>query len=200
MYETQKPEPGSEQLKTFDSLTGLLDRRSFNEALHLCEENIPGKFTIAFIDLDGLKKINDTEGHVKGDEYIQGAAHAMSDVLRATDLIALTQASESGRIGGDEIGVILKDVSKPEDINEIVTRVREGFKEKGIKASIGTASHQLEENSSETLHRADEAMKRDKEERKKKELEAKSRLQRLMMGGAKILLKGAGVYDPRIHG
>lgn len=195
MSEIQKPEPSPEHFKTYDSLTGLLDRRSFNEALQLCEEETPGNFTIAFIDLDGLKKINDTEGHVKGDEYIQGAAHAMSDVLRATDLIALT-----GRIGGDEIGVILKDVSKSEDVSEIVTRIREGFKEKGIKASIGTAPHQLEESSSETLHRADEVMKRDKEERKKEELEAKNRLQRLMMGGAKILLKGAGVYDPRIHG
>jgi diguanylate cyclase (GGDEF)-like protein len=85
-----------------DPLTNLYNRRRFDEALErelAMAARDEHELGLMIIDLDGLKKINDSVGHAAGDEVIVATARALSDQLRITDWIA--------RLGGDEFGVVL---------------------------------------------------------------------------------------------
>lgn len=85
-----------------DSLTGLYNRRYGQmQVKQLMEEEIP--FLFCFIDMDGLKYINDTMGHAKGDVAIRRVASVLQHVFRRDDTII--------RIGGDEFVVILPQCS-----------------------------------------------------------------------------------------
>lgn len=87
-----------EQAAFTDSLTGLYNRRYGRMQADLLMKNqIP--FLFCFIDMDGLKRINDTMGHAKGDMAITAVANALQRVFRHDDTII--------RIGGDEFIVIL---------------------------------------------------------------------------------------------
>jgi diguanylate cyclase (GGDEF)-like protein len=89
-----------EQLALTDELTGLRNRRGF---LLLAEQGLRiarrthAKCLLLFADLDGLKNVNDTQGHPAGDELIIDAANVLTSVFRESDVI--------GRLGGDEFGV-----------------------------------------------------------------------------------------------
>ena len=101
-------------LSMIDDLTGLNNRRGF---LRLSEHHVKlayriGKpFMIAFIDLDGLKQINDTYGHQEGNHALVDASNVLKDSFRQSDILA--------RIGGDEFAALVADAS--EDSIEIVT-------------------------------------------------------------------------------
>ena len=87
---------------THDELTGLLNRSAFEQKLEeaLVESRDTGiKHALAFVDLDRLKIINDSAGHVAGDALLRGVAGALPNYLREGDVI--------GRLGGDEFGIIL---------------------------------------------------------------------------------------------
>lgn len=88
-------------LATSDELTGLANRRGF---LAIAEHQLRlaarmgHRLTLAFVDLDGLKRVNDTLGHTRGDEMLREAADVLLDVFRASDL--------TSRLGGDEFCVL----------------------------------------------------------------------------------------------
>ena len=87
-----------------DSLTGLLNRRGFDERLR--EEISRAQRTgvplsIVLLDCDDLKRINDVHGHEHGDAALQALARALRDGKRISDV--------AGRLGGDEFGLILPD-------------------------------------------------------------------------------------------
>ncbi|WP_424140504.1 putative bifunctional diguanylate cyclase/phosphodiesterase [Roseomonas chloroacetimidivorans] len=85
-------------LATHDSLTGLLNRRSFVEAVRtLCEEK--RSFALILIDLDNFKGINDTYGHQTGDRLLQGIAGRIHQSIRPQDI--------SARLGGDEFAALI---------------------------------------------------------------------------------------------
>jgi diguanylate cyclase (GGDEF)-like protein len=88
-----------------DALSGLLNRRGFdimgNEAFHQFRQYGRG-FAVLVIDIDFFKKVNDTYGHVAGDEVIRAVGATMSKVLRSSDTIA--------RFGGEEFVVILREI------------------------------------------------------------------------------------------
>jgi diguanylate cyclase (GGDEF)-like protein/PAS domain S-box-containing protein len=87
---------------THDELTGLLNRSAFEQKLEeaLAESRDTDiKHALAFVDLDRLKIINDSAGHVAGDALLRGVAGALPNYLREGDVI--------GRLGGDEFGIIL---------------------------------------------------------------------------------------------
>lgn len=105
-----------------DPLTALLNKRGFVTALERERDRAlrTGKASaiLVLFDLDGLKQVNDTHGHLAGDAYINGMATALKDTVRSTDYIA--------RIGGDEFALLLTDVDVQKGwsrVNTIVERL-----------------------------------------------------------------------------
>jgi diguanylate cyclase (GGDEF)-like protein len=90
-----------EQLALTDELTGMRNRRGFlvlaDQALRMARRT-RAKCALVFIDLDGLKRINDTRGHAAGDALIADAARVLGRVFRESDVV--------GRVGGDEFAVL----------------------------------------------------------------------------------------------
>lgn len=89
-----------------DPLTGLMNRRGFEEALgrqlaFSSRHGSPG--ALLLIDIDGFKAVNDEAGHHTGDELLQEIAETLADILRTSDVIA--------RVGGDEFAAILGEAS-----------------------------------------------------------------------------------------
>jgi diguanylate cyclase len=130
------------QQATHDALTGLANRMLFFERLR--SRIYPGRrqiepIGILLIDVDGLKKINDSFGHRAGDAAIRETALRISRIPRRSDVVA--------RLGGDEFGVILGEISNPTDLITIVERVAQEtdqpFRFEGhtlaLTASIGHA-------------------------------------------------------------
>jgi diguanylate cyclase (GGDEF)-like protein/PAS domain S-box-containing protein len=90
----------------YDSLTGLANRRLLVERLdHALARSAPDRTTHAliFVDVDRFKSINDSLGHVTGDEFLVAIGASMRSVVRSDDLLA--------RFGGDEFVVLLEDVA-----------------------------------------------------------------------------------------
>jgi diguanylate cyclase (GGDEF)-like protein len=85
-----------------DALTGILNRRGFTEAAErelARASRYDRPFVLAYVDVRGLKSVNDTEGHLMGDELIKTVAGLMKESARADDVV--------GRIGGDEFALLL---------------------------------------------------------------------------------------------
>ena len=90
-----------------DPLTRLANRRRLDECLRGLREG-EGQPTLLVCDLDGLKEVNDREGHTAGDALLRGVADVLSDVASAF------RASLVARLGGDEFCVVLPAASLPE--------------------------------------------------------------------------------------
>ena len=101
-----------------DALTGLYNRSEFELRLHNAlkkahAQNQP--VTLCYMDLDQFKLVNDTCGHIAGDQLLRQLAHKLQDALRDSDTIA--------RLGGDEFGVLLQDCSV-EDARRLASKLR----------------------------------------------------------------------------
>jgi diguanylate cyclase (GGDEF)-like protein len=135
-----------------DSLTGLLNRRGWNQYL-LAEERhhrrLGDQACVIVIDLDQLKTVNDTYGHAAGDRYIRGAARVLAATVRAGDVAA--------RLGGDEFGIIAVGAS-PSQTGELVTRLEDALRYAGIEACAGYAPYHPESGFSVAWDAADHAM------------------------------------------
>lgn len=96
-------------LAEHDSLTGLINRRRFQEELVRSlafTQRYHQQGALLFVDLDQFKYINDTYGHQYGDEYLTDVSRRLLKALRKTDIL--------GRLGGDEFGVIIPSVTLEE--------------------------------------------------------------------------------------
>ena len=103
-----------------DELTGLLNRRAFERNIkELIKNKIP--FSLAMIDLDNFKKINDTYGHQFGDEVLKGFAEVVEHTLRDSD--------RKYRVGGEEFIIILPKTDIP-TAYKAIERLRESFNKK----------------------------------------------------------------------
>jgi len=109
-----------------DSLTGLVNRRTFDHEVH--ELLAAGReFAIAFGDLDRFKALNDTYGHDTGDRALRLFAKVLRDTTRSEDLAA--------RYGGEEFVVLLRDRSASEAV-EAMERVRDRLRETVATADV----------------------------------------------------------------
>ena len=100
-----------------DALTGLHNRQEFEARLRRAlATNATGRMALLFIDLDQFKLINDTSGHIAGDQLLVQLAMTMREQLREEDVLA--------RLGGDEFGVLLLDVSDRDSAMQVAERLR----------------------------------------------------------------------------
>lgn len=140
-----------EKLSYRDMLTGLYNRNRYIERLEAYKQVQDQQIGAIYIDLNGLKKVNDEQGHRAGDELI----------VRAAGTIAGIFAEDAYRVGGDEFVVILLDVSR-EDFARKTEQLRRQMQENGVDASIGGVWQASTENLENLLRLADENMYREK--------------------------------------
>jgi len=152
----------------YDSLTGLANRRLFEETLtHALEVARRKKRPIALflIDLDGFKNVNDTMGHPTGDKLLTMVAERLSNTMRKSDTVA--------RMGGDEFIVLAEEIQGTQDLMAMLHRMETAFAppfEVGstqlhITLSIGVSRFPDDAEDAETLIRnADLAMYRAKKQ------------------------------------
>ncbi|MGM0379762.1 MAG: PAS domain S-box protein [Bacillota bacterium] len=118
--ERKKKEKKIQYLSFHDEMTGLYNRRYFENELKRLESSRKYPITIVIGDLDGLKKINDNYGHKKGDKYIINAAKILKSTVRSEDILA--------RIGGDEFAVVLPNTNRKE-ANKFCERIQKNVKD-----------------------------------------------------------------------
>lgn len=140
-----------EKLSYRDMLTGLYNRNRYIERLEAYKQVQDQQIGAIYIDLNGLKKVNDEQGHRAGDELI----------VRAAGTIAGIFAEDAYRVGGDEFVVILLDVSR-EEFARKTEQLRRQMQKNGVDASIGGVWQASTENLENLLRRADENMYREK--------------------------------------
>ena len=159
-----------EEISMTDGLTGLLNRHYFNKQFslffNLAKRHKEPVFSLAIMDIDKLKVINDTYGHQVGDFVLSKFSSIMEETFRKTDVIT--------RYGGDEFTVLFSQNSK-EQAQEAVSRVREQVEGKeftcgntgikvGFSISVGIASYSEDfKDESEMLEAADKDMYREKQ-------------------------------------
>ena len=141
-------------LSSRDMLTGVMNR---NEMNNYVDELVAGKHSgsvgVLFADLNGLKVVNDTEGHTSGDNLLRNAAYALKDVFNLHEIY---------RAGGDEFVVIMTDLTE-DDLavrTELLKKAAEKYE--GLVFAVGTAYEAEAVNVRSALHIADERMYADK--------------------------------------
>jgi diguanylate cyclase (GGDEF)-like protein/PAS domain S-box-containing protein len=112
-------------LSYHDVLTGLHNRRFYEEEIKRLdtEKNLPISIIIA--DVNGLKLVNDAFGHDKGDELLKKAAASIQSACRTDDIVA--------RWGGDEF-VILLPKTNPEEVKDIIKRIKKLYSNQQVNA------------------------------------------------------------------
>lgn len=114
--ERKQMERQLEYLSLHDSLTGIYNRTYFEEEIRRLENTRQAQIGIIICDLDGLKLVNDTLGHKRGDALLIAAAEVIKNSIRPGDLPA--------RIGGDEFAVLISD-NNLKVVENICSRIRE---------------------------------------------------------------------------
>ena len=110
-----------ESLSLVDDLTGLYNRKGF---FALAEHRVKladrtgAPFSVAFVDLDGLKRINDTFGHQEGNRALVETANVLRGCFRESDILA--------RLGGDEFAIFIADAEENQ-IDGIESRIQQGL-------------------------------------------------------------------------
>ncbi|WP_298803798.1 bifunctional diguanylate cyclase/phosphodiesterase [uncultured Pseudokineococcus sp.] len=135
-----------------DGLTGLPNRRGLDDALErlaLAAGRSGGPLSVALVDLDGFKAVNDASGHDAGDELLRATAARWRAVLPRSALLA--------RVGGDEFAVAL--AAPPAELALVLSPL---VRDPGRPASAGVAAWAPPEGPAAALHRADAALYRAK--------------------------------------
>jgi diguanylate cyclase (GGDEF)-like protein len=148
-----------------DSLVGLPNRRGFMRALERLIDRVSRyeeKAALLFVDLDGLKVINDSFGHQAGDEALMQVAKLLVGGVRKSDIVA--------RIGGDEFAILLVH-SDEESAHETATRLVDmiaasefthGGETMPLSVAIGAAGINGDDTAESVIARADQEMYRRK--------------------------------------
>jgi diguanylate cyclase (GGDEF)-like protein len=142
-----------------DSLTGIPNRRAFFERLEI-EKNRARRYerplTLAYLDLDHFKEVNDTLGHETGDQLLGIVANVMTRGIRQADAVA--------RLGGDEFAIVLPETNKSAAaaaLNKVSSSLDAAMKERNwpVTFSIGLVTFQpTPDSTQEIISAADQAM------------------------------------------
>ncbi len=130
-----------ENLASTDPLTGLVNRRFFLEQLErecMRVRRYPEIFTIAYLDLDNFKYVNDTNGHLVGDELLQCVGEVLKSSLRESDMAA--------RLGGDEFAIFfpsMKESTSKKVIEKLHVSLLSAMRANGwpVTFSIGVVTY-----------------------------------------------------------
>ena len=164
-----------------DRLTGLPNRAFFVERVRVAVErarrNPDECFGVLFLDLDNFKAVNESFGHVAGDELLLEVSRRFTGCLRSLDMLA--------RLGGDEFALLLENIREPSDAARVAERLQAslqapinlGEDEAYTSVSLGIAVHNDDDHPQHLLRSADLALYRAKEQ-------GRGRFQ---------------VFDPRMH-
>ena len=166
IYRRQKRAEASAQqlteLAQRDALTGALNRRGIMKMLESARSRAQANgagFSLAIVDLDLFKQVNDEHGHLTGDAVLKTASGCIAASLRGGDVM--------GRYGGEEFLVILFGLTNAESALRAAERVRLSIAQRpwgslvaGLAqtASIGVSVHRAGETVADTIARADAAL------------------------------------------
>ena len=130
--ERSRAEERITHLAHYDALTDLPNRTLFHERLETELTRVPQgeHLAVLYIDIDEFKSVNDTLGHLIGDELLKSVAVSLSRCVGGDDFVA--------RLGGDEFAIVQTAVRTPADVTDLVTRVFEA-----IRAPYGCLGHQV---------------------------------------------------------
>lgn len=148
----QRRVDAAESAALSDALTALGNRRAFERAVEREDarcERFGHQAGVLILDLDGLKDVNDRDGHAAGDRLIQSAARALRSSVRSAD--------QAFRIGGDEFAVVLPEITSGQ-LAHVADRVRDELRDAGVAASIGAAIRGRDDQLLDAVGRADDAM------------------------------------------
>ena len=143
-----------------DKLTGLVNRQKFEQELAITLQELttaPQNHVLCYLDLDRFKIVNDTCGHLAGDELLRQISQRLKDQVRAGDIVA--------RLGGDEFGILLKQCALVDAriISEKILKAVQSFrflweaKAFSVGVSIGLVSVDESSTLTEILSAADAA-------------------------------------------
>ena len=152
------------ELALLDPLTGLANRRHFEDIFHAAaEKRQEARHALLLLDLDGFKGVNDIYGHPEGDEVLRVVSARLSGAVKADDLVS--------RVGGDEFSIVAFDVGDAEGaralalrlINVVAHPIKVGTRTHEISVSIGFTMFPEEgRGAAEIYARADAALYRAK--------------------------------------
>ena len=125
-----------EQLRhmaSHDALTGLPNRNLLMDRIGRCllrtKRNPDYLFAVLFLDLDRFKNINDSLGHVLGDELLVAISKRLTGHLRALDTVTVVQQNTLARVGGDEFVLLLDGIRTPTDAIRVAERIVQALTE-----------------------------------------------------------------------
>jgi len=166
----KKEERKIQQLSFHDQLTGLYNRRYFEDTIKRLNNSRKLPIGVITADINNLKEINDLYGHSIGDQYIKKVAKIINDSVRCEDIVA--------RVGGDEFTIILPETSEKE-IKEIEKRIQKKFNNTNIKGNLLKVStgcaikKQREDRLKKTVKKSDDNMYKMKQKSKEDNLKRK---------------------------
>ncbi len=133
--EVRRVQAKIEHLAHYDALTNLPNRTLFQRHAEKLLQVEDAEFAILYIDIDEFKRINDSLGHLIGDEFLKGVADRLRQSAGAGDFIA--------RLGGDEFAVLQHGIESVEDVHALVARIYQA-----LRTPFDCHGHQLTSDAS----------------------------------------------------
>jgi diguanylate cyclase (GGDEF)-like protein len=154
--ETERRIARARELASVDALTGVKNKHAYMEAEELLdreiEQRVAPPFAVVVFDVNDLKRVNDTEGHQAGDDYLRDACKVICEVFKHSPVF---------RVGGDEFVVISQGVDLAhieERVRDVAMRNDEALRDGTVVLACGVAIYQGDDSVAAVFERADHDM------------------------------------------